>query len=207
MLNFNRRDAAPESKDAPKGALRPAIYDPLTAAGRAAEARHPAETAARAAAAADAPAPVLTDRVQAAVATAVSKLFVGPGIRLEGVAVTNCELLVIEGHVEATVDSAAMEIAPPGTLSGIARIDVADIHGEFTGELTARTRLTIHGTGRVSGVVRYGSLIVAEGAVLAGDVQRLDATASRAVPVAQVAHVAPAAERTTLGPSAERAAH
>jgi cytoskeletal protein CcmA (bactofilin family) len=204
MLNFNRRDAAPDPKDTAKGALRPAIYEPPQAAGRVAEARPPAEVATKSAAPADAPAPVLTDRVQAPVAPLVSKLFVGPGIRLEGVAVTNCELLVIEGHVEATVDSAAMEIAPPGTLSGIARIDVADIHGEFTGELTARTRLTIHGTGRVSGVVRYGSLIVAEGAVLAGDVQRLDATASRAVPAASVV---PAAERPTLGPSAERAAH
>ncbi len=204
MLNFNRRDAAPDPKDATKGALRPAIYDPPMAAGKAADTHHPADVAAKPALATEVPAPVLTDRVQAPAATVVSKLFVGPGIKLEGVAVTLCELLVIEGHVEATVDSTAMEIAPPGTLAGIARIDVADIHGEFTGELTARTRLTIHGTGRVSGVVRYGSLIVAEGAVLAGDVQRIDATASNAKPAT---NAAPVAGRTTLGPSSERAAH
>jgi cytoskeletal protein CcmA (bactofilin family) len=204
MLNFNRRDAAPDPKDAAKGALRPAIYEPPLAQGKAPDGRPAAEVAAKPATPGEMPAPVLTDRVAAPVAAAVSKLFVGPGIRLEGVAVTNCELLVIEGHVEATVDSTAMEIASPGTLSGIARIDVADIHGEFTGELTARTRLTIHGTGRVSGVVRYGSLIVAEGAVLAGDVQRLDAAASNAAPIA---HAGPAVGRTTLGPSSERAAH
>lgn len=203
MLNFNRRDAVPDPKDAAKGALRPAIYDPPMPAGKAAEARAAGEGTARPAPAGEAPAPVLTDRVQAPVAAAVSKLFVGPGIKLEGVAVSNCELLVIEGHVEATVDSTAMEIASPGTLAGIARIDVADIHGEFTGELTARTRLTIHGTGRVSGVVRYGSLIVAEGAVLAGDIQRLDATSS----AAPSASVAPGTGRATLGPSSERAAH
>ena len=34
-----------------------------------------------------------------------------------------------------------MEIAKPGTLKGNAQIDVAEIHGEFVGELTARTRL------------------------------------------------------------------
>ena len=204
MLNFNRRDVAPDPKDATKGALRPAIYDPPLAPGKVAEVRPAVEVTAKPAPAVELPAPVLTDRVQAPVAAAVSKLFVGPGIKLEGVAVTNCELLVIEGHVEATVDSTAMEIASPGTLSGIARIDVADIHGEFTGELTARTRLTIHGTGRVSGVVRYGTLIVAEGAVLAGDVQRLDAAVSNAAPVA---NAAPGVGRSTLGPSSERAAH
>ncbi len=204
MLNFNRRDAAPDPKDVGKGGLRPAIYDPPLATGKAADSRAAPDLAASSTVAVETPAPVLTERVNAPAAAAVSKLFVGPNIKLEGVAVTNCELLVIEGHVEATVDSTAMEIAQPGTLSGIARIDVADIHGEFTGELTARTRLTIHGTGRVSGVVRYGSLIVAEGAVLAGDVQRLDSTLSHAnhAPI----H-APASARTTLGPSAERAAH
>jgi hypothetical protein len=53
-------------------------------------------------------------------------------------------------------------------------------------------------------VVRYGSLIVAEGAVLAGDVQRLDVK-SPGTNHAPVNASAPA--RTTLGPSAERAAH
>jgi len=42
--------------------------------------------------------------------------------------------------------------------------------------LTARAKLIVHGTGRVSGTIRYGKLIVAEGGVLSGDVQRLDAT-------------------------------
>ncbi len=210
MLNFNRRDALPDPKDPNKGALRPAIYDPPGT-----EARLRADAAAKAAPA-ESTVPVLTERAAATpaaaparepVAVAGSKLFVGPGIKLEGVAVNDCDLLVIEGHVEATIHSKAMEIAAPGTLSGTAWIDVADIHGEFTGELTASTRLTIHGTGRVSGVVRYGSLIVAEGAVLAGDVQRIDpAAASTGDASARATPAAPAA-RPTLGPSGERSAH
>jgi len=206
MLNFNRRDAALDPKDPNKGTLRPAIYEPPGT-----EARLRADAAAKPVPAD--PVPVLTERAAAPLtatpvreptAVAGSKLFVGPGIRLEGVAVNDCDLLVIEGHVEATIHSKAMEIAAPGTLSGTAWIDVADIHGEFTGEITARTRLTIHGTGRVSGVVRYGSLIVAEGAVLAGDIQRIDAS----IPVASAASErAASAARPTLGPSGERSAH
>ena len=98
----------------------------------------------------------------------------GVNVKLKGVDISDCDVLVIEGHVEATVHSKAMEIAMPGTLRGTAIIDVAEIYGEFSGDLTARTRLVVHGTGRVSGTIRYGKLIVAEGGELNGDVKRLD---------------------------------
>jgi cytoskeletal protein CcmA (bactofilin family) len=106
--------------------------------------------------------------------TAGSKLSVGPNIKLKGVEISNCDILVVEGHMEATVSSTAMKIAKPGTLTGIAVIDIAEIHGEFSGELTARKKLVVHATGRVSGTIRYGSLIVTEGGDLNGDVKRLD---------------------------------
>jgi cytoskeletal protein CcmA (bactofilin family) len=102
-------------------------------------------------------------------------LFIGVNIKLKGVEISDCDVLVIEGQVDATVHSKLMQIAQPGTLHGTALIDVAEIHGEFSGELTARTRLVVHGTGRVSGTIRYGKLIVAEGGELSGDVKRLDA--------------------------------
>ena len=107
--------------------------------------------------------------------SAGSKLSIGVDIKLKGVEISDCDVMVIEGHVEATVHSHVMEIAKPGTLKGTAMIDVAEIHGDFSGELTARTRLVVHATGRVSGTIRYGKLIVAEGGELNGDVKRLDA--------------------------------
>ena len=106
--------------------------------------------------------------------TGGSILSVGVNIKLKGVEISDCDSMVIEGQVEATVNSKAMQIAKPGALKGTALIDVAEIHGSFEGELTARTRLIVHGTGRVSGTIRYGKLIVAEGGELNGDVQRLD---------------------------------
>ena len=112
--------------------------------------------------------------------TAGSKLSVGPNIKLKGVEISNCDILIVEGPMEATVNSAAMKIAPSGTLKGIAVIDVAEIHGEFSGELTAHRKLVVHGTGRVSGTIRYGTLIVIEGGDLTGDVKRLDASADPA---------------------------
>jgi cytoskeletal protein CcmA (bactofilin family) len=170
MLNLGRRDAPNEAKDAGKPALGPAPY------GNAGiSASHGAGTAARS----TAPPPAAPAREAAPAAPAAeelagSKLTVGPNIKLKGVEIADCDILVVEGHVEATVNSKVMQIAQPGTLKGTATIDVAEIHGEFSGELTARKRLIIHGTGRVSGTIRYGKLIVAEGGELTGDVKRLD---------------------------------
>jgi cytoskeletal protein CcmA (bactofilin family) len=103
-----------------------------------------------------------------------SQLFIGPNIKLRGVEISDCDVLIVEGHVEATVNSKAMQIAKPGTLKGVAVIDVAEIDGEFSGELTAHAKLIVRGTGRVSGKIRYGRLIVADGGELSGDVQRID---------------------------------
>ena len=116
-----------------------------------------------------------------------SKLFVGINIKLKGVEISDCDVLVVEGQVEATVYSKGLQIAKPGTLKGTAAIDVAEIFGEFSGELTARTRLVVHGTGRVSGTIRYGKLIVAEGGEISGDVRQLDGSADLLRPVSTTA--------------------
>jgi cytoskeletal protein CcmA (bactofilin family) len=118
--------------------------------------------------------------------TTGSKLFVGINIKLKGVEISDCDVLVVEGQVEATVYSKGLQIAKPGTLKGTAAIDVAEIFGDFSGELTARTRLVVHGTGRVSGTIRYGKLIVAEGGELSGDVRQLDGSADLLRPSPEV---------------------
>lgn len=107
-----------------------------------------------------------------------SKLIVGPNIKLKGVEITDCDTLVVEGRVEASMDSRVIQIAENGSFHGTVGIDVAEIRGRFDGELTARKQLVIHSTGRVSGKIRYGSIIVEQGAELSGDIGTL-ATAAR----------------------------
>lgn len=100
-----------------------------------------------------------------------SKLIVGPNIKLKGVEITDCDTLVVEGFVEATMDSRVMQIAQNGSFKGSAEIDIAEIHGSFDGELTVRQKLVIYATGKVSGKIRYGNVVIEEGGQLAGDVQ------------------------------------
>jgi cytoskeletal protein CcmA (bactofilin family) len=123
-----------------------------------------------------------------------SKLIVGPNIKLKGVEITDCDTLVVEGHVEATMDSRAIQIAQSGTFSGTAGIDVAEIRGSFTGELTVRKKLVIYSTGKVSGTVRYGKLVIEEGGELSGDIKTLAQQQAQpaAAPAAKPAAAQPA---------------
>ena len=99
-----------------------------------------------------------------------SKLTVGPNIKLKGVEITDCDTLVVEGLVEATMDSRVIQIAEQGAFKGSAEIDVAEIRGEFSGNLTVRQKLVIYSTGKVTGTIRYGKLVIEEGGQLAGEI-------------------------------------
>jgi len=100
-----------------------------------------------------------------------SKLTVGPNIKLKRVEITDCDTLFVEGLIEATMDSRLMEIAEQGAFKGSAEIDLAEIRGQFDGNLTVRHKLVIYASGRVTGKIRYGKLVIEEGGQLSGDVQ------------------------------------
>jgi cytoskeletal protein CcmA (bactofilin family) len=166
---FNRERSTPVEDKAIKPATFPYAPTPSATAAGIAQRANPETPAPRP------PAPDVTT-----VSTdAGSKLIVGPNIKLKGVEITDCDTLVVEGHVEATMDSRAIQIAQSGSFNGTAGIDVAEIHGRFTGELTVRKRLVIHATGKVSGNVRYGKLVIEEGGELSGDVKTLGAEEPR----------------------------
>ena len=114
--------------------------------------------------------PATQAAVPAAAEASPAKLTVGPNIKLKGVEITDCDTLVVEGTVEATMDSRVIHITEQGAFSGSADIDIAEIHGAFDGKLTVRQKLVIHSTGRVTGTVRYGRLVIEDGGQLAGDV-------------------------------------
>ncbi len=104
-------------------------------------------------------------------ATGGSQLTVGPNIKLKGVEITDCDTLVVEGTVEATMNSRVIRIAENGAFHGTAEIDIAEIHGRFDGSLTVREKLVIYGSGKVSGKIRYGKVVIEEGGELTGQIE------------------------------------
>lgn len=109
-----------------------------------------------------------------------NKLTVGPNIKLKGTEITDCQILVVEGRVEASMRSRDIRIAESGVFSGKAEIDVAEIRGQFEGEITVRKHLTVYSTGRVTGKILYGALTIEEGGVLSGEVGSLPIEAQSA---------------------------
>ncbi len=109
-----------------------------------------------------------------------AKLVVGPDIKMKGAEISDCDTLVVEGRMEATLDSRVLEIAHNGVFQGTIAVDNAEINGRFEGELTVRKQLTIHGTGKVSGKIRYAKIKIEEGAELAGEISVLDKSQSSA---------------------------
>lgn len=117
------------------------------------------------------PTPVIT----AADKTTGSRLIVGADVKLKGAEILNCDTLVVEGQVEATMDSRVIRIADQGAFIGKVSIDIAEVFGRFEGELTARSQLVIHTSGRVSGKIRYGKLVIDEGGEICGDINAISA--------------------------------
>ena len=103
-----------------------------------------------------------------------AKLVVGPEIKIKGVEISDCDTLVVEGRIEATLDSRVLEITEHGVFQGTIAVDNAEIHGRFEGELTVRKQLVIHATGKCSGKIRYSKIKVEEGAEIAGEISMLD---------------------------------
>lgn len=136
-----------------------------------------------------------------------SRLIVGPNIKLKGVEITDCDTLVVEGTVEATMDSRVIQIAATGAFKGSADIDIAEIHGQFDGNLTVRQKLVIYAQGKVTGTIRYGKVVIEEGGQLSGDVQFGAApgsdTTSASMAVAGASHLH-ASSASNSSPSAKQ---
>lgn len=101
------------------------------------------------------------------------RLVVGRDIRLTG-EITACDKLVVEGHVEVALPGAGIiEIAPSGFFKGKAEVQEADISGRFEGDLIANDRLIVRAGGRVSGAIRYGTIVIESGGEISGDMQTI----------------------------------
>ena len=99
------------------------------------------------------------------------RLIVGRDIRLSG-EITTCETLVVEGHVEATLnESHRIEITESGYFKGKVDIAIAEIKGHFVGELIARERLIIRQSGKVTGQITYTEIEIERGGEISGNIE------------------------------------
>ncbi len=125
-------------------------------------------------------------------------LTVGAGIQLTG-EITNCQTLIVEGHVEGSAKSGVLQIADGGAFAGEAEIDIVVVSGKFDGTLTAAERLVIRSSGRVSGTIRYAAIAIEAGGRISGDIQVIEGKAASTAYPADV-EPAPADRAPQSGP-------
>jgi cytoskeletal protein CcmA (bactofilin family) len=100
-------------------------------------------------------------------------LVVGRGVAISG-QIEACDLLVIEGGVDAKLsDCKRLQISDSGKFHGDADIETAEIAGEFAGNLTVRTRLTMRASGSARGQLAYREVEIEAGGILDGEVKVL----------------------------------
>ncbi len=101
-------------------------------------------------------------------------LIVGEGIQVKG-KIESCQRLVVEGHVEAAMSAVALEVLAKGMFEGTAEVENAEIAGAFDGILTVRGQLTVKDSGRVSGTIRYGRILIEAGGKISGEIDTIQA--------------------------------
>ncbi len=100
-------------------------------------------------------------------------LLIGKDVRLKG-EIFDCQRLIVEGQADITINAPAkLEIGQSGTFHGTADVAEAEVAGRFAGQLLVRGRLTVRGSGRIDGTVRYGQIIVEAGGQITGEVSGL----------------------------------
>ena len=105
-------------------------------------------------------------------------LTVGRNIKLKGVEITDCDTLVVEGQVEATMKSRVVQITDSGSFKGSVEVKIAEVHGAFDGDLTATDKLVIFASGQVTGKIKYGKIVIEEGGQISGEIQSTGAAKS-----------------------------
>ncbi len=101
-------------------------------------------------------------------------LIVGGDIQVKG-QIKDCQALIVEGRVEATLKADRLEVRKGGTFVGTAEVKQAVIAGVFEGRLQAGELLGVAASGRVRGEVRYARIVIEAGGEIGGNVDTLAA--------------------------------
>jgi cytoskeletal protein CcmA (bactofilin family) len=98
-------------------------------------------------------------------------LTVARDISLKG-DITECDTLIVEGRIDATLNSArALEVSRGGRFVGTASVETATISGRFDGDLDVTRALHITASGKVTGNVTYGRLEIEQGGEVLGEIR------------------------------------
>jgi cytoskeletal protein CcmA (bactofilin family) len=99
-------------------------------------------------------------------------IVVGKGASMVG-EITNCSRVEIAGELEGDIVAQTVIVRAGGRVKGTVCSEEAEVNGTIEGELHVEHHLDIGPAGRIVGELSYGSIAIAPGGRLAGNIQVL----------------------------------
>ncbi len=94
-------------------------------------------------------------------------IYIGEGVNVNGDIVVP-QVVVVDGLVEGNITARAVWVGPSGIIKGKIVASEAEIYGTVSEMIEVKQPLCVRSTGRVSGNVSYGELLLEKGAVISG---------------------------------------
>lgn len=118
------------------------------------------------------PRPEVVKKEEVQVTAAATASYIGKTMKIEGELVSE-EDLTIEGEVSGTIEvSKTLTIGAHGSVSADINANVVQIIGRAKGNIVASDKVSILSRGRYTGNIHSKKLVVSEGAILIGDINK-----------------------------------
>ena len=92
---------------------------------------------------------------------------ISPSSKLEGIIETD-GALIIDGSLTGAIKCGSLEVLAGANVDANVEAETATVAGNFAGEMICKGKLTFFRTGKVKGIVSYGTLSVESGGLFDG---------------------------------------
>ena len=113
--------------------------------------------------------------------TSENTIVIGAGVELKGDMIVPGSATV-NGKFEGKLKAKNLIVGPTGRLSGQISVETAEVRGTIEENLTVESKLTLRSSGNISGSISYSKIMVEEGGVISGTIDKIAPQSAKVVP-------------------------
>ena len=113
--------------------------------------------------------------------TSENSIVIGAGVELKGDMVVPGSATV-NGKFEGKLKAKNLIVGPTGRLSGQISVETAEVRGAIEENLTVESKLILRASGNISGSISYSKIMVEEGGVMTGTIDKIAPPSAKVVP-------------------------
>ena len=113
--------------------------------------------------------------------TSENSIVIGTGVEIKGDMIVPGSATV-DGKFEGKCKAKNLIVGPTGCLSGQISVETAEVRGTIEENLTVESKLTLRSSGNISGSIGYSKIMVEEGGILTGTIEKIASQQAKAAP-------------------------